>query len=682
MNPKKRHLLLTLFFFPSRNVFIVNTLDGKMNILNAIDGTLKWTKEVHRETLFSSTIPNFLFDEHGEQMQLIPSINGHIYRQKGKVFEEFTSIEMLIKRSLKLNENVMLVGGQESKMIGFDMDTGETVYECGLADCSQNADSLFHNVLWVKKVSQSVRALDLANGKQQWHFFVNNPQIIKLNHDGCLKGSQEYDIEASVVSENNTLCVTVLNLESQKSIVWKYQFESPIVSVWHHDSQKLTKVDFFEDNSHQSVIGFDNEQRLLLTHQNETPNSQDSLVVKENDFNYSLGHNRSLVFESYSSMYELFGLIKKDTCQRIASKPSELNELKLSIYKLLRGYWREISFICLASWAAFNFLWKKVKRYCFNYFHRKLVQEDRTEQTIIAERSRSKYSESDLFDKTSSSDQNDREYSSRFLKDFEQLELMGKGGFGLVFEAKHKIDENHYAVKRISIPANADKRDKFMREVRALSKLEHVGIVRYYSAWIEEPPSGWQEQLDRKLICDSLQTSIGSTYLTQTRTRDLTHDKNSLIRSPYNSNSLEIVFENSNENEADPTKNKAIKSQSSLPEFMSDNPTSMLSSIQSIENGTMSDNLSKLYVYIQMQLCKKETLKDWLGCNKERNKSETMKIFSQITDAMEYVHSNNLIHRDLKVCRDYDSCALFIVWMVCPVAVKHILFHEQHDQNW
>lgn len=57
-----------------------------------------------------------------------------------------------------------------------------------------------------------------------------------------------------------------------------------------------------------------------------------------------------------------------------------------------------------------------------------------------------------------------------------------------------------------------------------------------------------------------------------------------------------------------------------------------------------------VYLYIQMQLCQKESLKEWLGLNTNRNYEEMLKIFLQILDAVEYVHLRKLIHRDLKVC--------------------------------
>lgn len=43
-------------------------------------------------------------------------------------------------------------------------------------------------------------------------------------------------------------------------------------------------------------------------------------------------------------------------------------------------------------------------------------------------------------------------FTSRYINDFDTLRCLGKGGFGVVFEVKQKIDECHYAIKRITLP--------------------------------------------------------------------------------------------------------------------------------------------------------------------------------------------------------------------------------------
>lgn len=39
-----------------------------------------------------------------------------------------------------------------------------------------------------------------------------------------------------------------------------------------------------------------------------------------------------------------------------------------------------------------------------------------------------------------------------------------------------------------------------MREVKALAKLDHPGIVRYFQSWFESPPAGWQESTDQEVL--------------------------------------------------------------------------------------------------------------------------------------------------------------------------------------
>jgi len=59
-------------------------------------------------------------------------------------------------------------------------------------------------------------------------------------------------------------------------------------------------------------------------------------------------------------------------------------------------------------------------------------------------------------------------------------------------------------------------------------------------------------------------------------------------------------------------------------------------------------NRGNRILYIQMQICKQETLKQWLNKrNRVVEKHEVLAIFKQIVEGLRHIHHCNLIHRDL-----------------------------------
>ncbi|XP_063607154.1 eukaryotic translation initiation factor 2-alpha kinase 1-like isoform X2 [Penaeus indicus] len=82
--------------------------------------------------------------------------------------------------------------------------------------------------------------------------------------------------------------------------------------------------------------------------------------------------------------------------------------------------------------------------------------------------------------------QTHRLLDNRYSREFEELSVLGKGGFGLVTKVRHKLDGCHYAVKIISMRKNDLKTlNTLLREVQSLAQLDHPKIVRYHSTWIQ-----------------------------------------------------------------------------------------------------------------------------------------------------------------------------------------------------
>lgn len=290
-------------------------------------------------------------------------------------------------------------------------------------------------------------------------------------------------------------------------------------------------------------------------------------------------------------------------------------------------------------------------------------------------------------------------YQSRFTTDFDLIQCLGKGGFGVVFESKHKIDDCKYAVKRIILPEKKESRDRVMREVKTLAQCEHKNIVRYFHTWVESPPPGWQEIEDKHLFSRINSTSIDIDF-TEDSSSILHHRKSTStstnkhisdnLRAPvkkqlsviedesssiqfkdskglsggdqlwsnddslcvaknHYSESIDdsfIVFQNSDNSKSITSyNNKSVTT--SIPKRKKRVSSLSENEIKPVEVGPI---MEKMYLYIQMQLCRKQSLKEWLQENTlEARKGEIIPIFKQIVDGVEYVHMKGLIHRDLKV---------------------------------
>lgn len=141
------------------------------------------------------------------------------------------------------------------------------------------------------------------------------------------------------------------------------------------------------------------------------------------------------------------------------------------------------------------------------------------------------------------------------------------------------------------------------------------------------------KNLDYSQLSDSFQiefvrsTSGGQSELENSQANDGEDESKSAFKSK-NKLSLDLSLEHNNNNNC-----KAL-----IPVRQSTPPDKPIKPIQ-----------NKVYLYIQMQLCRKESLRDWLRDNRTPERAQHIpSIFHQIVNAVDYVHLKGLIHRDLK----------------------------------
>lgn len=221
-------------------------------------------------------------------------------------------------------------------------------------------------------------------------------------------------------------------------------------------------------------------------------------------------------------------------------------------------------------------------------------------------------------------------YSSRFYEDFELVRCIGCGGFGVVFEAKNKLDDCKYAVKRITLPITKKSRMRVMREVKTLANCEHQNIVRYFQAWIEKPSIDWKDKEDFQW----------SSIKISKRAEFYKTDSNVLLSTSFSGDEKKILLTNKRNNikQSTPSRqssckdiicgekslkssraskySKSLQSDSFNIEFIDSSLNNKKEKRQEYE--VPNKKLVKIFLYIQMQLCRKESLCEWLRANKTK----------------------------------------------------------------
>eukprot|EP01052_Picozoa_sp_SAG31_P025892 SAG31_NODE_2302_length_5976_cov_5.112813_1_plen_1216_part_00 len=203
--------------------------------------------------------------------------------------------------------------------------------------------------------------------------------------------------------------------------------------------------------------------------------------------------------------------------------------------------------------------------------------------------------------------------SSRYAREFQEVRRLGRGGQGTVFVVENMLDGIEYAVKKVLLPRSDKERDRVLREVKSLAKLDHVNIVRYYQAWIEQ------------IAAEDVRATLSGL---------ISPSKGGSSRSAHGR-----------------TGNSVFSSQFSLSSYPSESSVG-----SALDDDVPAD---REVLFIQMKLCQDKTLAQYLepAPNRHVYVEEVLDFFTQILEGLEHVHDAGLIHRDLKPANIFLSKA-------------------------
>ncbi|XP_045503958.1 eukaryotic translation initiation factor 2-alpha kinase [Colias croceus] len=716
------------------DLVIVSTLDGRLTAFSTENGNTAWSLET--QPLLSSNLHNFELTANGKRVRLIPSLRGTLYSLSGDTLEPLPfDAEQLLSASFKYSDDMVIAGARETLWLGIDAHTGAIIYECNSSGCNseQEIASAGRDILVLRRLSNTVRALDPRSGTENWNFSVAEHNLALSRRECAGKSTTPIPVAIAVALPEGV--VAVRHPESQLTI-WQHQLDAPVANMWRLQNGVVQNMDVLWEATHAIAdmaakppsiyLGIHNTQlyiqeSALYTRKLETSMSTKPLPWRVKQSRPLLSDGTALQTlpdaENTLSMVALYGstgvqdnqgffLYLQETCDQAVQVTDELTQpdivlpnnsddtnhhhVHVHVYSLW-FWWKEVLLIAISSALLMNLMiWPR-------FFAAKIRPSTPlpiNQEYIVVER----HYERPIT--------NQVEYSGRYENDFTPLRCLGRGGFGVVFEARNNIDHQSYAVKRITLPKRESRRERVLREVRALAKLEHEHIVRYFNAWLEEPPPLWQEQRDaywlRELGGASVMSECTSPQIDKSPTKGdavtlnihksiddcidaLDYDKKEpkRLRSLSCNDSFSIVFDENASKDAHltntPTKkgsgddsfivfanSQDSKGLSQARQDISNKQLEKVKEVGSFSSGSKkkkghtrhwsldmcvrSGNPSKMYLYIQMQLCRRDSLHDWLRDNRtwECRRDKVKTLFSQIVSAVEYVHLAGLIHRDLK----------------------------------
>lgn len=687
---------------------IVSTLDGKLSALNS-SGSLIWNIDTGPGPLLLSNIHELELTNNGEWIRIIPSLTGMLYKFDGISIDPIPiSAEDLLKSSFLYSSDLVVAGGIEVRTYGVGFRTGTLFYECTPMKCS-NLESNDDDILLIERSTRIIRAVEPRTGVEKWNFSVGLHNI-KLPRISCIDEHQLINWNFSAIIPEGKLFALVKN--NDEEVRWNFNFNSPIVKIWKWNGKDLSEVNIFLLQNATDLVGSQflpsiylgmHNRQLYIHESQKIQNQMEKLLSGKPHTDVIVTESTSIVkipWKPIKASTELFEddatalsvlngsdyvnghgfylyteteLKSKDSviCKPIKafiSNSSNFNSIR-DVPMYFMSLWKEVCLLILTS-GMFHILFKFWNKH---HTQKEIIIIEKPVDAQIVTPALPNYKEI---------------YSSRFENDFETIRCLGRGGFGVVFEVKQRYDECKYAIKRITLPSEEQSRDRVMREVKALAKLEHQNIVRYFGSWVEHPPLGWQHKHDMEWSKDQ------SSYFNEIQSSDqkVKRSKSASISIDIPSKELEshdlflnknnhddsddsfIVFQHTNTNKSSIEDNSAKIPHQGLSDLgknysETESAISSMSSTNHLKkkidwrkpgrkhyswdisfNTSMKSKSQNppIYLYIQMQLCRKQSLKEWLVIHKERDYKQVLGFFSQILEAVEYVHQRGLIHRDLK----------------------------------
>lgn len=256
---------------------------------------------------------------------------------------------------------------------------------------------------------------------------------------------------------------------------------------------------------------------------------------------------------------------------------------------------------------------------------------------------------------------------TRLEKDFKDITLIKKSNIGIILKARHKIDEETYAIKIMRL-SNPNDEQSVISEAKNMTKIHTKHIIEYITCWFDKSLGKYEyffgEENDNESFSQSIENEEKNFSSSKTNKKVYKEDNNFTHQISQDQakedHYIKQLYEKSSfsDNEYFVNKKKLFNLENKYYQKKNneENKFKYTSKNSCLDDSLIESKITQkdipnlnMYFFIQMEYCQGLNLSEYINNNvKTGINSKIIYLFTyQIIKSLAKIHENRIVHRGI-----------------------------------